>query len=255
MHAQMFEDQLRQFRSAVEDVRERYMAAYSGAGAGSRVRAGLRSLADHACRSNLHRQVLAGVLITSAILGATYLAAATLVDGAAAHSQTRATRSMVLQQAAANYRQARAQCQLIATAGRDSCIAEAHAEESRARTMATLAPHSQLAALRLRTEAGIDAGDNDSIVIEPACNVVTRGQVSTCEIQVRSGPADLLSGAGTNRPLGLVRARLDSAGTEAAVTAPFRTAPRPNRAPLYVRADSASRQDEIAYMRISAESP
>ncbi len=133
MHARVFEDQWRQFRSAVDDVRERCMAARSGAGAGSRVRAGLRSLADYACRRGIHRQVLAGVAIMSAILGATYLAAATLVNGAASHSQARAARAMVLQQAAANYRQARAVCQSIGASARESCIADAHAEESRAR--------------------------------------------------------------------------------------------------------------------------
>ncbi|MBK8738907.1 MAG: hypothetical protein IPM02_04855 [Betaproteobacteria bacterium] len=232
MHAKMFEDQWRQFRRAVDDVLERYTAAHAGAVAGSRVRAGLRSLAEQACRRGLHRQALAGVMITSAILGATYIAAATLVDGAASHSQARAARSMVLQLAAANYRQARAECQLVDGAGRESCIAEAHAEESRARAMATLAPHSQLAALRLRTDAAIDAGDNDSIVIEPACNVVMRGQVSTCEIQVRSGAAVSQSGAGTGRTLGLVRASMDSASAWAAAPAGFRSAPRPSRVEL-----------------------
>lgn len=204
MHAQMFEQQWRSFRIAGAKLRERYAAAHADANRGSRVAAGLRSLGEHAYRSGLHCQTLAGMLIASAVLGTTYLAAATLVDGAASQSQTRATRAMVLQQVAANYRQARAQCQMFGATGRESCIAEAHAEESRARAVAALAPRSQLAELRSQTDAAIDAGDNDSIVIEPACNVVTRGQVSTCEIQVRS-------------------------------------APRLNRTPLYVRADSAAR--------------
>ncbi|MBK7471527.1 MAG: hypothetical protein IPI73_13815 [Betaproteobacteria bacterium] len=162
---------------------------------------------------------------------------------------------MVLQQAAANYRQARAVCQSIGASARESCIADAHAEESRARAVATLAPRSQLAALRLQTEAAIDAGDRDSIVIEPACNVVTRGQVSTCEIQVRSGAAEAPSGAETSRPLGLARAGINTIGARAPAPAGLRSAPRPNRAQLYVRADSAPRQDEMSYMRISAESP
>lgn len=255
MNAQLFEDQWRQFRSTVGEVRARYMAAHAGAGAGSRVRAGLRSLADHAYRSGIHRQVMAGVLITSAILAATFLAAAALVDGAASHSQTRATRSMVLQQAAANYRQARAQCQLISVAQRDSCIAEAHAEEGRARAVAALAPHSQLAALRVQTDAGIDAGDNDGIVIEPACSVVTRGQVSTCEIQVRSGAAGTLPDAAAGRPLGQARARLDTVGIKVAAPAGSRVAPRRERTQTFARAESQSREYEMAFLRTAAESP
>ena len=40
-------------------------------------------------------------------------------------------------------------------------------------------------ALRAQTDAAIDAGDRDAIVVEPACNVVARGTGSLCEIQVK----------------------------------------------------------------------
>lgn len=238
MYAALIEQRWHQFRLSADGIRSTFMAAHAGGGAGSGIRAGLVALADHARRSGVGRQIVTVVLITSAILVTTYVAAAALVHGAASHSQTRAQRLMVLQQASVNYRQARATCERIGMVGKDACIAQAHADETRTRAMASLAPQSALAALRSRTDAGIDAAEHDSIVIEPACNVVMRGQLSLCEIQVKSGARVKMAAAATNRRPVHARARSEVPGSRAGAQAGLVQVRHRNAAVLYVRADS-----------------
>jgi hypothetical protein len=195
MYAETVEGKWQQYQGVAHALWDPAAGTRSGVDAGSPVQFRTGSLAETVRQSRIIPKILGGLLILTVILAATYLAAATLVEGAASHSQTRAQRSMVLQQAAANYRLARAQCQSVSADNRGACITEAHAEEDRARAVAPLAPRNQVAALRFQTDAAIDAGDHDSIVVEPACNVVARGQASVCEIQVKSNTANLFAAA------------------------------------------------------------
>lgn len=143
--------------------------------------------------------LIAGVaLVFTAVLVFTYSAAATLVNDAAPNSFARTSYALAGKQAAANYRKARLECQRLPASAWSACISEAHAEENLARAVISPASRSYLASLRIRTDAGIDAGDRDAIIIEPACSVVTRGHASVCEIQVRN-PGNALADATANQ--------------------------------------------------------
>ena len=164
----------------------------SGANAASRVCARISSNAPYACQSSFNARILGGLLIMLSIMAITYSAALALVSGAASHTYARTNHATVLQQAAANYRLARAQCQRLDGSERNACIAEAHAGEDRARIAAAAQSRGDLAALRSQADVAVDGGDRDAIVIEPACNVVSRRQASVCEIQVNSNSANAL---------------------------------------------------------------
>jgi hypothetical protein len=222
--------------------------------AGIRLPSVVRTHAAHVWQSSIIRKILGGLLITTAILAITYSAAATLVDGAASRTHARTNHAIALQQAAVNYRHARAQCQRFPEGRRDTCIAEAHAEEDRGRTMASLAPHSHVAALRSQTDAAIDAGDRDSIVVEPACIIVARGQASICEIQVKPNPANALAEAATERPL--LRARTNiKAGESRQLMQPRANAqPGTSRTLLQVRASSEAGHHETYFFNLAANS-
>jgi hypothetical protein len=127
--------------------------------------------------------VFAGLLVLMAVVMLTFVAASALVKSFAGKNPTRLTVAMVEQQASSDYRKARVRCQQLAAAARDSCIAEAHAAEQRARAVMTVTQRDYMTTLRSQTDAAIDAGDRDAIIVEPACNVVARGQGSLCEIQ------------------------------------------------------------------------
>jgi hypothetical protein len=131
-------------------------------------------------------RVFAGLLVLMAVVMLTFVAASALVKSSAGKNPTRLTVAMVEQQASSDYRKARVRCQQLAAAARDSCIAEAHAAEERARAVAMMSGSQKrgyVSQLRAQTDAAIDAGDRDAIIVEPACNVVARGQGSLCEIQ------------------------------------------------------------------------
>jgi hypothetical protein len=133
-------------------------------------------------------RLFAGLLVLTAVLMLTFVAAAALVKGFAGKNPTRLTLAMAEQHASTEYRKARVRCQQLSAAARDACIAEAHAAEERARAVMLMGgskARSYVSQLRAQTEAAIDAGDRDSIIVEPACNVVARGQGSLCEIQAK----------------------------------------------------------------------
>jgi len=138
-------------------------------------------------RAHLAPRLLALLMLVSAIVMLTFVAAAAIVNSFSARTVTRLTHAKNEQVAAAEYRKARAACQKLAGVQRESCIAEAHAAEERARAMSLIARQDYIKSLRAQTDAAIDAGDRDAIVVEPACNVVARGQGSLCEIQVKPG--------------------------------------------------------------------
>jgi hypothetical protein len=240
MYAEMVEGEWRQFQVAAHALWGKVTGVHSGADAGRRGQAGPRLYTAYAYQSSIMPKILVGLLITMAILAITYSAAATLVNDAAANTHARTNHAIVLQQAAANYRRARAQCQRLPADSKDACIAEAHAEEGRARAVASLAPRSYAVALRSQTDAAIDARGRDSIVIEPACNVVARGQASLCEIQVRFSSANALAEAGTERPLILARANL-----KAGESRPF----------VQSRANGEARDHEAYQFNVAVASP
>jgi hypothetical protein len=152
--------------------------------------------------ANLLRGIMpwlaAGLAVMAAILLLTYATATRLVDDAASTVRVRANRAIAVQQVAVEYRKARARCQRLPVGAKETCIVEAHAAEDRARTVANLTPDSYLVSLRASTVAAIDAGDHDSIVVEPACNIVMRGNASLCEIQVKPGTSFALMPLRTN---------------------------------------------------------
>ena len=160
-------------------------------------------------------RLLAGLLIISAILLLIHAAAARVVEGAASTVHRRATLAIAVQHVAADYRKARAKCQRLPTGAKESCIVDAHVSEDRARTAAALTPESYLASLRAETAAAIDAGDNDTIVVEPACNIVSRGTASVCEIQILPGTANALIPPAINRSFSIAQIRVDRARSSA----------------------------------------
>ena len=107
----------------------------------------------------------------------------------------------VLQAASAQYRLARAGCLALPFDRRDPCVADAHADETKMRNAASSAPRKLLSQLRHKsTNLLLAAGVQDSIVIEPACNVVARGSASVCEIQIRGAKPDSPDLASIRRP-------------------------------------------------------
>ena len=188
MFARTMDGIWREHLQAVSDAFERFVhPVQSGrmvAGRGARL------------HSRLHRRLVAGVLTALAVLALTYSAASALVSGAADSGSARGDFAMALQAASANYRKARAECLALPVERRDACIAEAHADEARARSTAFGAPRKVLASLRAQNADMLtDAARHDSIVIEPACNVVLRGNAGVCEIQIGGSTLDAQSGA------------------------------------------------------------
>ena len=161
------------------------------------------SIAGHSSdQARLHkrwqRKLLGGATAAIAVLALTYSAATAFVTGAAGSSAARSDYLAVLQAASAEYRRARAECLALAFERRDPCIAEAHATEGKMRAAATTAPRKQLSQMRQTSDQLLLAARGlDSIVIEPACNVVARGNANVCDIQVRGstveGPEPLAS--------------------------------------------------------------
>ena len=169
-------------------------------------------------QNHLQRKMLGGVIAALAVLALTYSAASALVSGAASSSSARNDYAMVLQAASANYRRARVECLAQSPDRRDVCIAEAHVVETRIRNVALLAPRKQLAALRQQTGDIQDGAEaHDSIVIEPACNVVVRGGGSVCEIQVKGSLLDAQNNFVGARPR---QARIDIKRDPSNVAAP-----------------------------------
>lgn len=136
-------------------------------------------------RESIAPRLLAGLMAASAIVMLTFVAATAIVHNFSSKTVTRLTYAKVEQIAAAEYRMARAKCQQLSAGARDACVAEAHAAEERSRAVAAMSRNDYIKALRAQTDAAIDAGDRDAIVVEPACNVVARGTGSLCEIQVK----------------------------------------------------------------------
>ena len=136
-------------------------------------------------RESIAPRLLAGLMAVSAVVMLTFVAATAIVHNFSSKTVTRLTYAKVEQVAAAEYRKARAKCQQLSAGARDACIAEAHAAEERSRAVAAMTRNDYMKMLRAQTDAAIDAGDRDAIVVEPACNVVARGTGSLCEIQVK----------------------------------------------------------------------
>lgn len=255
MNAGLVDGKWRQYLIAANALWGKVTGGRSGVDAASRIQAGISSYAACACQSSFVSRILVGLLIVMAILAVTYAAALALVSGAASHTHARTNHAMALQQAAAKYRLARGQCLQLQANGRDACIAEAHAEEDRARVAASKAPRGYLAAIRSQTDAAIDAGDRDSIVIEPACNVVSRGQASVCEIQVNSSSANALVEALSNRRLIQARVSGEAGEGRSFVQPRASTQKGSNRVLLHVRANSEARYGQTDRFNLAAASP
>jgi hypothetical protein len=136
-------------------------------------------------RESIAPRLLASMMVISAVVMLSFVAATAIVHNFSSKTVTRLTHAKVEQIAAAEYRKARAKCQQLSAGARDTCIAEAHAAEERSRAVAAMSRNDYIKALRAQTDAAIDAGDRDAIVVEPACYVVARGTGSLCEIQVK----------------------------------------------------------------------
>ena len=207
------------------------------------------SLAAPDLRSNFMPRITGGLLMLVAIVALTYAGAATLVSGAASHSNARNDHALALQRASADYRRARAECMRGAVAGRDACIADAHAAEDRARAVAALSPSSYFVSLRSRTDAAIDAGDRDGIVIEPACMVVSRGQAGVCEIQ---GGGNALAQSKSDQSVTQAQADIKSTATQPIVKTRTSVLPSPNRDVLQIRTSADTRRNETVLFNVAA---
>ncbi len=128
-------------------------------------------------------RAVSALLLLTAVIMVTYAAASALVDGDGALSFTRVSKAMGDAYAAAEYRKARIACQQNSGDARDYCIAQAHAEEQRARAFAATRRGSEIAFARASEEAR-DLGGPHSIIVDPACNLIARGRSNLCEIQV-----------------------------------------------------------------------
>ena len=194
-------------------------------------------------------RITGGVLIALGIVGLTYAGAATLVSGAASHSNARNAYAMALQQASADYRRARGECIRGSIAARDACIADAHAAEDRARAVAALSPPSYFVSLRSRTDAAIDAGDRDGIVIEPACMVVSRGQAGVCEIQVNS---TVLAQPKLDHTT--TQAQADSKSTDSRQIVKTRNSTLPGASPdvFQIRTETTPRRNEAYFFSVAS---
>lgn len=138
-----------------------------------------------------NRKLVGGTVAVIGVLALTYSAASALVDGAAHSGAARSDYMTVLQAASAQYRLARAGCLALPFDRRDPCVADAHADETKMRNAASSAPRKLLSQLRHKsTNLLLAAGVQDSIVIEPACNVVARGSANVCAIQIRGATPD-----------------------------------------------------------------
>jgi hypothetical protein len=244
MHAESVARTMWQYRPAVHSLWAAITGKRSGAGAGSRAQAGIGSRTVHGRHRSVTPTSVAVLLSAMAVLAITYAAAATLVDGAASHTDARANHATALQHAALDYRRARAGCQRLAQDRRSACAVEAHADEDRARAMASLAPASHRSALRSRTDAGIDAGDRDSIIVEPACSIISRGQASVCEIQVKSNAGSPPAEASPKRRLTNADESIQAGAGLPFVQARASTRDDPIRASMRVRADGETGQRE-----------
>ena len=142
-------------------------------------------------QTRLHRRIIGGATAAIAVLALTYSAASALVSGATGSSAARSDYATVISAASAEYRRARAECLALPFERRDSCVADAHTNESKLRTAATSAPRQQLSQMRQKSDQMLLAAQGlDNIVLEPACNVVARGNASVCEIQVKGSTAE-----------------------------------------------------------------
>ena len=127
-------------------------------------------------------KMLPGMLAIGAIVTSTFVLALFLVNGTASATNGRVSLSAAERQAAIDYRKAHAKCHLDLAANRKSCVIDAHAAEDLARSAARAKrSHGETLA---RIERMLDAADRDGIILEPACDVVTREQRASCEIQV-----------------------------------------------------------------------
>jgi len=114
-----------------------------------------------------------GFLIIAAVLTLTFAAGITLQPGWG---------SPVALDAGSRVTDAR--CPQSASNSRSACPSNAPGTDAWAHAVVN-SSGGELGGLRARTDAGIDAGDKDGIVIEPACNVVARGSRSVCEARSR----------------------------------------------------------------------
>lgn len=249
MYAAMIEGKWWHYLSAAHASWGKPIGGRSSVVAAGRMQARMRSYAAHAWPRRIIPRMLGGLLITMAILAILYSVAVALVNGAVWHSSARTNHGTASQHAAAIYRHARAQCQRVPATRMDACIAEAHAEESRARVVASLpVPRGHIAALRSQTDAAIDAGDRDHIIIEPACNVVSRGQAGICEIQVKANSTSALTEADTKPPLMQGRPKVEADKNRQLVQSRANIQSGASRAVFQVRADSGAPRREIAFL-------
>ena len=138
-----------------------------------------------------YRKCVGGTVAVIGVLALTYSAASALVDDAAHSGAARGDYVTVLQAASAQYRLSRAGCLALPFDRRDPCIADAHSDEAKLRNAASSAPRKLLSQLRHKsTNLLLAVAAQDSIVIEPACNIVARGSANVCEIQIRGAPPD-----------------------------------------------------------------
>lgn len=249
MYAESINSKWRELQTAAHTTWQKAIGVQDARNGDDAQRFSYGSLPVSVSHSNLMPRITGGLLMISAIVALTYAGAATLVSGAASHSNARNDHAMALQRASADYRRARAECMRVAVAGRDACIADAHAAEDRARAVAALSPPSYFVSVRSRTDAAIDAGDRDGIVIEPACMVVSRGQAGVCEIQVGG---NALAQSKSDQSVTQAQADIKSTDSQPIVKTRASVLPGPNRDVVQIRTSADTRGNETVLFNVAA---
>ena len=254
MHAEAIGRKVAEYQSVAHALWERIAGMRAAAGTRGIVPRGLGSGVNAVSWSRFLPRTLGSLFIASTVLAITYSIAATLVNGATRDGYARANHTVALQLAATNYRLARAECQRVSEYDRSACISEAHAAEDRARAVARLAPQSLASDIRSRTVAAMDAGERDSIIIEPACSVVSRGQASVCEIQVKSSAAGAPGEARVERRAMPRDEKGERNNFRAMVQTPTteKRTQATNGAPARLRASGEARETTIPYLAAAA---
>lgn len=122
------------------------------------------------------------MLLAGTILSTTFAAACGLVF-ASSMPDARLTQRHAERQAATDYRTAYAKCQLEAAGTRRTCVIDAHAAEDRDRDPATRGLRAQRKGAA-HTATAMNAAERNGVIVEPACDVVTRERQASCEIQI-----------------------------------------------------------------------
>lgn len=146
-------------------------------------------------------------LFASVLIGVATLTVATAAT--AATSESRANYNATVDRASVNYKIARNKCDSLSGNGKDVCVAEAKAEEKRAKADAKAHyKHTRKA----RTDALIAAADADYAVAKAKCGAKAGNDMKVCVEQAKAAQTKAVAEAKANKKVSdaRVEARADT---------------------------------------------